>query len=76
MEGEVGHFRRNHLVPLPRVESLDELNQVLLDACRAEEQRRIAGKPHTVGEAMRIEREHLPVLPGKDSSWPRPAFPS
>jgi len=59
VEGEVGYFRRNHLVPVPRVESLDELNQLLLDGCRADEQRRIAGKAHTVGEAMRIEREHL-----------------
>ena len=27
VEGEGGYFRRNHLVPVPRVESLDELNQ-------------------------------------------------
>src|SRR5437868_12016566 len=25
VEGEVGYFRRNHLVPVPRVESLEEL---------------------------------------------------
>src|SRR5437879_9523504 len=55
VEGEVGYFRRNHLVPVPRVESLEELNKLLLAGCRADEQRRIAGKPHTVGEAMGIE---------------------
>src|SRR5438034_3237925 len=29
VEGEVGYFRRNHLVPVPRVESLEELNNLL-----------------------------------------------
>jgi len=75
VEGEVGYFRRNHLVPMPRVESLDELNQVLLDGCRVEEQRRIAGKPHTVGEAMRIEREHLLALPAEGFELAETSFP-
>ena len=61
VEGEVGYFRHNHLVPVPQVERLEKLNQLLLDACHADEQRRIAGKAHTVGEAMQIEREHLPA---------------
>ena len=26
VEGEVGYFRRNHLVPIPQVASWDELN--------------------------------------------------
>src|SRR3989442_15938499 len=55
VEGEVGYFRRNHLVPVPRVESLEELNKLLLAGCRADEQRRIAGKPHTVGEELKRE---------------------
>src|SRR3989454_778269 len=57
VEGEVGYFRRNHLVPVPRVESLEEWNKLLLAGCRADEQRRIAGKPHTVGKAMGVERK-------------------
>ena len=75
VEGEVGYFRRNHLVPLPRVPSLDELNQLLLDGCGAEEQRRITGKPHTVGEAMRIEREHLLPLPAEGFELAETSFP-
>ncbi len=75
VEGEVGYFRRNHLVPVPRVESLEELNQLLLDGCRADEQRRIAGKPHTVGEAMRIEREHLLPLPEEGFDLAETSFP-
>ena len=59
VEGEVGYFRRNHLVPMPRVKDLAELNAHLLRGCQQDEQRRIAGKPLPVGEAMGIEREHL-----------------
>ena len=59
----LNHFRQ---VPVPRVGSLEELNQVLVAACRADEQRRITGKPHTVGEALRIEREHLLPLPAEE----------
>jgi len=75
VEGEVGYFRRNHLVPVPRVGSLDELNQALRDGCRGEEPRRIAGKPHTVGEAMRIEREHLLPLPTEGFELAEISFP-
>jgi transposase len=59
VEGEVGYFRRNHLVPIPCVENLEELNRQLLMGCRADQQRRITGKPQVVGEAMQVEREHL-----------------
>ncbi len=75
VEGEVGYFRRNHLVPVPRVGSLEELNQVLVAACRADEQRRITGKPHTVGEALRIEREHLLPLPAEGFELAETSFP-
>jgi len=75
VEGEVGYFRRNHLVPVPRVDSLDDLNQLLLDACRADEQRQIAGKPHTVGEAMQIEREHLLPMPAEGFELAETSFP-
>jgi Mu transposase, C-terminal domain len=59
VEGEVGYFRRNHLVPVPQAQNLEELNQQLRSYCQQDEQRRIAGKAMPVGEAMRIEREHL-----------------
>lgn len=75
VEGEVGYFRRNHLVPVPRVESLEELNQLLLAGCRGDEQRRIAGKVHTVGEAMRIEREHLLALAAEGFELAEISFP-
>ena len=37
VEGEVGRFRRRHLVPVPRVESLAELNALLEAADRADD---------------------------------------
>ena len=37
VEGEVGYFRRNHLVPIPAVNSLQELNAYLREACQADE---------------------------------------
>jgi transposase len=75
VEGEVGYFRRNHLVPIPRVQELEELNELLLAGCRADELRRIAGKPQTVGEAMRIEREHLLPLTTEGFELAETSFP-
>ena len=63
VEGEVGRFRRRHLVPVPRVGSLKELNDLLEDGCFAELARRIAGRSETVGEALRIEAGALRELP-------------
>jgi transposase len=59
IEGEVGSFRRNHLVPVPSVADLDELNTRLLAGCRSDEARIIAGRRQTVGAALAIERQHL-----------------
>src|SRR5437588_4217915 len=63
VEGEVGFFRRNHLVPVPSARNLDELNAMLLAACRDDEARTIDGRQQTVGEALAIERDHLLPMP-------------
>jgi transposase len=62
VEGEVGTFRRNHLVPVPAARDLDDLNVMLLAGCREDEARVIDGRQQTVGEALTIEREHLQPL--------------
>jgi transposase len=59
VEGEVGRFRRNHLVPVPAVAHWAELNTFLRAACRRDEKRRIEERPDTVGEVMRIEQGYL-----------------
>jgi len=62
VEGEVGRLRRNHLVPVPAVGSIAELNRLLLGACEADLQRQIAGRPGTVCEQHALERPLLRAL--------------
>ena len=76
VEGEVGYFRRNHLVPVPRVKDLAELNALLLDGCLQDWQRRIAGKTMLVGAAMEIERPHLLPLAEEGFELAETSFPT
>ncbi len=72
VEGEVGRFRRRHLVPVPRVASLAELNARLADADRRDEARHIDRRLETVGAAAAAERSFLRALPVEpfDASLP------
>ncbi len=63
VEGEVGRYRRAHLVPVPKTASLRELNTLLEDGCFADFGRRIRGRAETVGDAFRIEAPALQELP-------------
>jgi len=63
VEGEGGRFRRNHLVPVPKVKSLAELNTRLAKVDRADDHRRINGRVRTVGEMFAIEQPLLRPLP-------------
>lgn len=63
VEGEVGRFRRNHLVPVPSVGSIEQLNRLLADACERDLARRIVGRPVTVAEQLAVERPMLRALP-------------
>jgi hypothetical protein len=76
VEGEVGYFRRNHLVPVPQAQNLEELNEQLRSYCQQDEQRRIAGKAMPVGEALRIEREHLLPLMAEGFELAETSFPT
>jgi transposase len=72
VEGEVGRFRRRHLVPVPRVASLAELDALLIAADRKDERRHVDGRRETVGQAFEQERPHLRPLPDEpfDASLP------
>jgi hypothetical protein len=63
VEGEVGRFRRNHLVPVPEVNSLAELNQLVERWDADDDARRIGSRPRTVGEYFAAERPLLDALP-------------
>jgi transposase len=65
VEGEVGRFRRSHLVPVPDVDSLAALNERLSAACLADLQRIIRGKAMSVGDALAQERALLRALPAE-----------
>src|ERR1700733_15518415 len=62
VEGELGWFRRNWLVPVPEASMLDALNQHILDACLENRSRTILGHGMTIGQASELEREHLSPL--------------
>jgi hypothetical protein len=66
VEGELGWFRRNWLVPVPEASALDALNQLILDACLENRQRTIIGRRMTIGQASELEREHLSPLAEDD----------
>lgn len=63
VEGGGGRFRRNHLVPVPRVADYDELNRFLLDTCERDDARRITGRQRTIREDWDLERARLRPLP-------------
>src|ERR1700691_4321936 len=62
VEGELGWYRRNWLVPVPEAEDLESLNRQLLAACIASRNRTIIGRNMTIAEACRIEQPHLLAL--------------
>lgn len=63
VEGGVGRFRRAHLVPVPKVKDLIELNKCLLEACQQDKQRVIAGQNEAVENRFQTEINHLLKLP-------------
>ena len=67
VEGELGWYRRNFLVPVPEAGDLAGLNALLLDKCLASQQHTISGRTMTIGAAMEQERPHL--LPLAEESF-------
>ena len=61
VEGLVGYARRNFMVPVPRVNSWDELNAHLEAECRKRRERRLRGHGETIGE--RFEHDRAAMLP-------------
>ncbi len=61
VQGLVGYPHRNFLVPVPRVESREELNAHLLEECGKRRERWLRGQNETIAE--RFERNHAVLLP-------------
>ena len=63
VEGEVGAFRRNHLVPVPEAPDLEAFNRKLLADCIADQSRQIGDRTALVGALLVAERGSLLPLP-------------
>ena len=64
VEGLVGYIRRNVCVPIPRAETMEDLNRMLQEKCLNYLSHQIRGKESSVGEMLTREREKLYPLPG------------
>jgi hypothetical protein len=63
VEGEGGRFRRNHCVPMPVGESIDELNALLQAADVDDDARRVSNRANSVGHDWAFEKTLLRPLP-------------
>lgn len=66
VEGEVGYFRRNHLVPIPAFADVSALNGYLRQCCRDDLSRLIDPHPQPVGQRLTQEQPFLQPLQPED----------
>jgi transposase len=67
VEGEIGRFRRRHLVPVPGAASLAALNRLIAAGDLVDDGRVIAGRPVTIAAAFAAEQPALLPLPAEPS---------
>ena len=65
VERLLDYARRNFLVPVPRVESLQTLNEQLEAACRRDLERQLRGKPSPKEQLLAEERSRFRPLPSE-----------
>jgi transposase len=63
VEGEIGRFRRRAFVPVPRVGSLVELNELLDSITVVDDRRHIASRTLMVADHFKLEVNTLALLP-------------
>lgn len=59
VEGELGWYRRNFLVPIPEAADLASLNEQLLAKCIESQKHTVSGHAMSIGEGMDWERPYL-----------------
>lgn len=69
VEHEGGRFRRTHLVPVPEVETLAELNERLAAIDAAEDARHVHGAGQSIGERFAAEQGLLAPLPTEEFDY-------
>jgi transposase len=65
VEGEIGRFRRRHLVPVPAAGSLAALNQLIAAGDLVDDGRVITGRPVTIAAAFAAEQLAMLPLPAE-----------
>ena len=65
VENLVGYIQRNFLVPVPQVDSLEELNAELQRRCQADLDRTLRGKNQSKRELLREEQPVMRELPSQ-----------
>jgi transposase len=65
VENLIGFARRNFLVPLPRVDSMEALNQQLEEACRQDLPRTVRGQVGTKAQLLAEEQAAFLPLPAE-----------
>jgi transposase len=63
VENLVGYARRTYFVPIPDVASFAELNALLLERCRDDQQRVMAGRTRSIADLLAQEQPELAPLP-------------
>lgn len=64
VENLVGYARKNFMVPVPRVKSIEELNANLLEQCaNYRDTHKVESKSITVSEAYAVEKHKLQSIP-------------
>lgn len=66
VEGGLGRFRRQHLVPVPKAKDFKDLNRQLLDACASDDLRTISGRKCSILQSWEQEKSELLSLPATD----------
>jgi len=65
VEGEVGRFRRRHLVPMPDVDSLFALNELVAAGDERDDLRHVAGRHLSIAAHFALEAPLLTPLPAE-----------
>ena len=65
VERLLDYARSNFLVPVPAVDSLDRLNDQLVERCRQDQERSVRGKAGTVATLLAEDRAAMLALPAR-----------
>jgi transposase len=63
VESSIGFSRRNWMVPVPRFNTLAELNEYILEKCTSDGARTVSGQKQSIDEAFALEHAALLPLP-------------